>query len=139
MSGSADAACLRSVPFIAVGDSVRCESTPPATPPPCAPGFGENIADAVMDIGGAGEPKDRLRRRGESSGGAVPLGLGEKMADAVIATGEVTSPAESGRNIFAAEPVRIGYAARGERVGMRGGVGGDCSTHLKSRRASYPH
>lgn len=84
---------------------MRCESMPPATPP-CAPGFGENMADAVMDIGGAGEPKDRLRSRGESSGGAVPLGLGEKMADAVIATGEVTSPAESGRNIFAADAVQ---------------------------------
>lgn len=109
VSDSADAACLRSVPLIAAGDSVRCESLPPPPlpppPPRCDPGFGENIAEAVMDMGGAGDPKDRLRSRGESSGGAVPLGLGEKMADAVIATGEVASPAaENGRNIFAAEP-----------------------------------
>lgn len=112
VSDSADAACLKSVPFIAVGDSVRCESIPPEPPPPPrAPGFGENIADAVMDIGGDGDPRDRLRRRGESSGGAVPLGLGEKIADAVMATGEVASPAaEKGCNIFAAEPIEGGAA-----------------------------
>lgn len=108
-SDSAEAACLRSVPLIAAGDSVRCDSTPPPTPPRCPPGFGEKIAEAVMDIGGAGEPRDRLRRRGESSGGAVPLGFGEKIADAVMATGEVASPAaENGRNIFAADPVQEG-------------------------------
>lgn len=106
-SDSAEAACLRSVPLIAAGDSVRCDSAPPPTPPRCPPGFGEKIAEAVMDIGGAGEPRDRLRRRGESSGGAVPLGFGEKMADAVMATGEVASPAAAkGRNIFAADPVQ---------------------------------
>lgn len=111
VSDSADAACLRSVPFIAVGDSARCENTSPLAPPPpplrCASGFGENMAEAVMDGGGAGDPNDRLRSRGESNGGAVPLGSGEKMADAVIATGEVASPtAENGRNIFAAEPTQ---------------------------------
>lgn len=57
-----------------------------------------------MDIGGDGEPKDLLRRSGESMGGANPLGLGEKMAG-VIVTGEVASPAAvKGRNILAAEP-----------------------------------
>ena len=133
VSDSADAACLKSVPFIAAGDSVRCESLPlPPPPPQCAPGFGENIAEAVMDMGGAGDPKDRFRSRGESSGGAVPLGLGEKMADAVIATGEVASPAaENGRNIFAAEPAfALGEGTHtsasrvfgaGERVGDNGG------------------
>lgn len=117
MSDSADAACLKSVPLIAAGDSVRCESPPPPPPLPlrCTPGFGENIAEAVMDMGGAGDPKDRLRSSGDSIGGAVPLGLGEKMADAVIATGEVASPAaENGRNIFAAEP------ALGERIHTQG-------------------
>lgn len=99
MCDSADAACRRSVPFMAVGDSVRCESTAP-------PGFGENIADAVIDNGGVGEPKDRFRRRGESSGGALPLGLGENIADAVIATGEDASADENGRANFPAEPSR---------------------------------
>lgn len=129
VSDSADAACLKSVPFIAVGDSVRCESpsVPPPPPPPpplpcCAPVFGENIAEAVMDRGGAGDPKDRLRSRGESSGGAVPLGLGEKIADAVIATGEVaSSAAENGRNIFAAEPALGEKDANITHQAFRGG------------------
>ena len=80
-----------------------CESLSPP-PPRWAPRFGENIAEAVMDMGGTGDRKDRLRGRGESSGGAVPLGMGEKMVDAVIATGEVSSPAaENGHNIYNTE------------------------------------
>lgn len=112
---AADAACRRSVPFMAFGDSVRCEST---APPPG--GWGENIADAVIDIGGVGEPKDRLRRRGESSGGANPLGLGENIADAVIATGEEASTDENGREVCPTEPAEAGGVG-GERGRARGG------------------
>lgn len=129
VSDSAEAACRRSVPFIAAGDSVRCESM--RSPPP--PGFGENMADAVIDIGGVGDPNDRLRRKGESRGGAVPLGFGEKMADAIIGTGDWASPDKIECGIFPIEP------AKWERYGCvrpwgRGGVRSDQAFEPWDRR-----
>lgn len=104
-SDSADAACRKSVPFIAAGDSARCEKTAAQLLPL---GFGENIADAVIFMGGVGEPKDRLRRRGESRGGTVPRGFGENIADAIMDTGEEISIDENALEAFTDEPEPVG-------------------------------
>lgn len=96
---SADAACRKSVGFIAVeGDSCReWERTP-------RPGFGEKIAEAVMLMGGDGEPRARLSIIGESKAGDDPLGLGENIADAVISTGDPS--AENEREPFPDVPLQ---------------------------------
>ena len=54
----------------------------------------------------------------------MPLGLGENIADAVMATGEEASPDENARIIFAAEPAqgRCVSAKQGKRG--EGGGGG---------------
>lgn len=58
------------------------------------------MADAVMLVGGDEEPNARFSNIGESKAGEDPLGLGEKMADAVISTGDPS--AENGRGGFPA-------------------------------------
>lgn len=83
------------MPLIAVGDSAKYDNNPLSVL-----GLGENIADAVIDSGGTGEPRDRLRSNGDSRGGPVTLGLGENMDDDVIAPGEEASPEENGRDTF---------------------------------------
>lgn len=98
---AAEAACRRSVAFIAVvGDSCKWFASTPR------PGLGEKIADAVMLNDGEGDPKARFSIIGESSGGEDPRGFGEKIADAVISTGDPS--AENGRD------VRPGDGGRGD-------------------------
>lgn len=52
-----------------------------------------------MDIGAVGDPKAPLSVRGESRGGTIPLGFGEKIADAVIFRGD-TSAEENEERLF---------------------------------------
>ena len=115
MSDSAEATSRKSVPLIAAGDSAKYDSASPPAP-------GEKIADAVIDSGGAGDPKDRLRSNGDSRGGPVPLGFGENIAEAVIATGEEASPGENGRDIFPSEPADGGVHGKCWQVRVTGGT-----------------